>query len=42
MAHALIPTLRRQREVDLCRFEASLIYIVSFQAARATERSPVF
>ena len=25
----VIPALRRQRQVDLCEFEASLVYIVS-------------
>jgi hypothetical protein len=32
-----IPELRRQREVGLCEFEASLVYIVSSRTARATE-----
>jgi hypothetical protein len=38
VAHALIPTLGRQRQVD---FEASLVYRVSFRTARATQRNPV-
>ena len=32
----LIPALRRQRQVDLCEFEASLVYRVSSRAVRAT------
>jgi hypothetical protein len=34
----VIPGLRRQRQVDLCEFEASLVYRVSSRAARATWR----
>jgi hypothetical protein len=37
----LIVALRRQRQVDLCEFEASLAYKVSSRMARATERNPV-
>ena len=37
----LIPALRRQRQVDLCEFEASLVYRVSSRTARATQRNPV-
>ena len=37
MAHAL----RRQRQVDLYKFEASLVYRVSFRTARAMQRNPV-
>jgi hypothetical protein len=29
----LIPALRRQRQVDLCEFKASLVYIVSSRIA---------
>ena len=29
MAHALIPSLGRQRQVDLCEFKASLVYRVN-------------
>jgi hypothetical protein len=32
----LIPELRRQRQKDLCEFEASLLYIVSSRTARRT------
>jgi len=38
---SLISVLRRQRKVDLCEFEASLIYIASFRTARGTQRNPV-
>ena len=37
----LIPAVRRQRQVDVCEFEASLVYRVSSRTARATERNPV-
>ena len=33
----LIPALRRQRQIDLCEFKASLVYRVSSR----TERNPV-
>jgi hypothetical protein len=29
-----IPALERQRQLDLCKFEASLVYITSFRSAR--------
>jgi hypothetical protein len=38
----LIPALRKQRQEDLCEFEASLVYRVSSMTARAvTQRNPV-
>ena len=37
----LIPALGRQRQVELCEFEASLVYRVSSRIARATQRNPV-
>jgi hypothetical protein len=37
----LIPALRRQRQVDLCEFEASLVYKVSTRTAMATQRNPI-
>ena len=37
----LIPALRRQRQADLCEFEASLVYIASSRTARATLKHPV-
>jgi hypothetical protein len=35
-----IPAFERQRLVDLCEFEASLVYIVRFRTARAAQRDP--
>jgi hypothetical protein len=37
----LVPALGRQRQEDLCEFEASLVYRVSPRTARATQRNPV-
>jgi hypothetical protein len=37
----LIPALRRQRQADLCEFEASLVYRSSSTTAKATQRNPV-
>ena len=37
----MIPGLRRQGQVDLCKFKASLVYRVSFRTARATQRTLV-
>jgi hypothetical protein len=37
-----IPALGRQRQADLCEFDASLVYKVSFRTARATQRNPVY
>ena len=38
----LIPALGRQTQVDLCEFEASLVYRVSFRTARIViQRNPV-
>ena len=36
----LMPALRRQRQADLYDFEASLLYIVSFKAAKNMQRDP--
>ena len=38
----LILTPRRQRQTDVCEFEASLVYISSSRTARATQRNPVW
>jgi len=38
---SLIPVLGRQRQVDLCEFEASLLYRMSSKTARTTQRNPV-
>lgn len=35
---AFIPTLRRQREMDLCKFQASLVDIISSGLAIATQQ----
>ena len=38
----LIPALGRQRQIDLCEFEASLVYKASSRTARAvTTKNPV-
>jgi len=36
MVHTLNPTFERQRQVDLCESETSLVYKVSFRTVRAT------
>jgi hypothetical protein len=38
VAHSFNPALRRQKQVDLCRSEASLVYVASFRVAWAIER----
>jgi len=35
------PALERQRQAELCEFEASLVYKVSPRTARATWKNPV-
>jgi hypothetical protein len=35
----LIPALGKQREADLCEFEASLVYRVSARTARTTQKA---
>jgi hypothetical protein len=37
----LILVLRKQRQAELCEFEASLVYVVSSRPSRATQRDPV-
>ena len=37
----LIPTLRRQKQEDLLKFKARLIYRASSRTARTTQRNPV-
>jgi hypothetical protein len=37
---SLTPALRRQRQVDLCAFKASLVYRESSRIANATQRDP--
>lgn len=36
-----MPALRRQRQVDPCEFEASLVYRASSRAVGAVQRNPV-
>jgi hypothetical protein len=38
LAHAFIPALRKQRQVDLWEFQASLVYRVSSRTARTLYR----
>jgi hypothetical protein len=38
---SLIPELGRQRQVDLCESEASMVYRENSRTTRATERGPV-
>jgi hypothetical protein len=40
VGHAFHSSPGRQRQVDLCEFEARLVYRVSSKTARATERNP--
>ena len=35
----MIPALRRKRQVDLCEFEASLVYIASTRTVRPTKNN---
>lgn len=37
----LIPLLESQRQIDLCKYKASLVYVLSSQLARATRRDRV-
>jgi hypothetical protein len=39
--HTLNPTIGRQRQMDLCEFEVSLIYLVSARTVRAMLRDSV-
>ena len=42
VAHAFNPSTQRERQVDLCEFEASLVYRVRARTgSQATERNPV-
>ena len=38
VVHSLLPVSGRQRQVDLCEFEAILVYIVYSKTARATSK----
>jgi hypothetical protein len=37
----LIPALRRQKQADLCEFEASLVYKMNSRTARAVHRNHI-
>jgi hypothetical protein len=37
----IVPALGRQRQVNLCELEASLVCRVNFRTVRATQRNPV-
>ena len=37
----IILVFGRQRQADLCEFEASLVYRLSFGTVKATQRNPV-
>ena len=41
VAHAFNSSTRRERQVDLCEFKASLVYRASSRTARATQRNPL-
>jgi hypothetical protein len=41
MMHTFNSITPRQRQVDLCEFEASVVYRASSRTARATQRKPV-
>jgi hypothetical protein len=38
---ALILAPRSQRQEDICEFDASLVYKISYRTARATQRNPI-
>jgi hypothetical protein len=38
----LIAALRRQRQVDVCEFKVSQVYIVSSRTVRAIHRETIF
>ena len=40
VAHTFNLSFRRQRQVDLCEFEASLVYQVSFRTGSKTIKNP--
>ena len=37
----LIPALKRQRQADLCEFEARLVYRGNSRTVRAIQRNPI-
>jgi hypothetical protein len=42
VAHTFNHSTWRKRKVDLCEFEATLVYKASSRAARAMQRNPVW
>lgn len=43
MVHtSLIPVLWKQRQVDVCEFQASLVYLFSSRPARAIKSDSIF
>lgn len=38
----MTPSLGKKRQKNLCEFEASLVYIVSFRTARGTHKKTLF
>jgi len=41
VAHTFNPSMQDAEAVDLCEFQASLVYRVTSRTARATQRNPV-
>ena len=41
VVYAFNPSTWRQRQVDICELEASLVYRVSSRIVKATQRNPV-
>lgn len=41
MVHTPLTPVESQRQIDLCKYKASLAYIVSSRLARATQRDSV-
>lgn len=37
LSRTVVPALGRQRQVELCMFKASLVYMVSFRTVRGTQ-----
>lgn len=42
MVRDLFPALRRQRQTDVCKFKASMVYTESSRTASSTQRDPIF
>lgn len=37
----MIPALGKQKQMELCKFKASLVYRTSFKTAKAKQQNPV-